>query len=109
MSPREAAAARQNPVTNFLFTYYNGFRPMDLTRWSPGANVGLCVDGDVEAAKELLARADWVCRREYGGSVLELNVSSHQRKWEQLEHAYETLVGTSRRPLVRTCFGIGSV
>lgn len=110
ISPVEAATTcRQNPIFNFIFTYYFGYKPSDLTRWSPGAHIELSIEGDVAAVKQLLARADWTVKpdRRGKGSVIFLDMSLHQRKKiDSLKHAHNTLIATARRLPVRTCFGL---
>lgn len=109
ISPVEAATScRHNPIFNFIFTYYFGYKPSDLTRWSPGAHIELSIEGDVSAVKQLLARADWAVKpnRSGKGSRIFLDMSVHRgKKLQSLKHAHNTLVATSRRLPVRTCFG----
>lgn len=103
MTPSEASAAKENPIANFIFTYYYGFKPNDLTRWSPGAGVPLRVEGcNMASAKEVLARGDWI----EGEGTLELGPQRHPKNLPSLEHTRETMFATSRRLPVRTCFGL---
>ncbi|KAJ8611308.1 hypothetical protein CTAYLR_006613 [Chrysophaeum taylorii] len=104
MSPLEAAGARENPITNFVFTYYWGFKPGDLTRWSPGAGVELEVE-DVAASMRLLSRGKWR-RTESGAVAVDFAGRFDDLNMDAIRHAYKTLVATSRRAPVWNCYGL---
>jgi hypothetical protein len=90
------AAGLKHPVHDFLFEYFS-FRPAQLLRWSPGADVLLegAAANDVEWNE--FAPAD-------GGMFLAASFPEHRRRF--LNWAAGYLEGIAERPALFHCFGL---
>jgi hypothetical protein len=89
---------RAHPVEDFLFTYYS-FKPSQLSRWHPGAEVGL-------AGAAVAPHRDW---RFYAveGDVVSVDVEAFvAARGDTLRFVRELLVRTAGRPARFGCFGL---
>ncbi|KAJ1453556.1 hypothetical protein M885DRAFT_485535 [Pelagophyceae sp. CCMP2097] len=105
-SPEVIARDKGNPVVNFIFTYYYGFKPRDLSRWSPGPNVSLQVADDGVTGgggiEDELAKGNW---HRLKGDLLLLTPPELKRR-ETFQHARGTISATSKRAPVWNCYGL---
>lgn len=94
---RARAAGQPNPVTDFLFTYYN-LKPRQLRRWHPGFGVTLAGPKAVEYAK----------LRGYCTTDSGVTVGRHQlaRRRETIKYVERLLSATASRSPVLACFGL---
>ncbi len=94
---RRVSAHLKHPVHDFLFEYYS-FRPSELVRWSPGADVLLeCADADDLAWKEFEA-----CD---GGLILPA-ATFPERRLTFLQWAIGYFEGIAARPASFHCFNL---
>ena len=87
----------KHPVEDFLFTYYS-YRPAQLRRWQPGANVVLA------GATEAGFGAEYQVVDEVGVSVDIPAVLARRR--ESVSWIRDLLVATAARPAHLGCFGM---
>ena len=93
----QRAQGRSNPVTDFLFTYYN-LTPRQLRWWHPG--FGVTLTGP--AAGEYEDRRGY-CRTDSGVCV---DPDHLARRGPTLEYVAELMAATASRPAHLGCFGL---
>jgi hypothetical protein len=93
---RARAAGQPNPVTDFLFTYYN-LKPQQLRRWHPGFGVVLAGPA-----------AEYSKLRGYCATDLGVTVDRYQlaRRRETIQYVEGLLSATASRSPVLACFGL---
>jgi hypothetical protein len=93
---RARAAGASNPVTDFLFTYYN-LRPRQLQRWHPGFGVVLAPP-----------TVEYAAVKGYRTTTLGVTVDTAElaRRQSTVEYVERLLSATAGRPPALACFGL---
>lgn len=109
------AHGKRHPVWDFMFTYYP-VKPAALRRWSPGAGVGLDIDGTGEgdessADTSRLSGASYFHVVESSGAasrpILTVDTDAFlEKRGRAVHHIHRLLSATAARPASFGCFGM---